>query len=319
MGQIAEAAILDPHPGLLGWWRFDEGTGTVARDSSGYGNDGTVYGDAAWADGKFGKALSFDGTDDHTSVLHNSVLSAPSRLTVQAWFKPHTVVPLYQQIVGKQVSCDEYRLILYGNTIRGQIYDASNEYTVNSANGGVYVTADVWHNVVMTYDNANLKLYVNGVLVDSTSLTITINPNIAPLYIAINSGVHFPFNGVIDEVRIYNRTLSAAEIQEIFERGPDFSSRILAKVPKGTTQFIVTLSWQGVGSMGVTIESPSRVYTEDMVPVYEKTVYSSSSGDMFNTKRVDISVTVLSFDENWYITLEFDYVEDYRITVEVQR
>ena len=82
-------------------------------------------------------------------------------------------------------------------------------------------------------------------------------------------------DGIIDEVRIYNRALSAAEIQESFQKGPDFSSKLLAKVPKGTTQVIVTVSWQGIGSLNVTIESPSKSYTEDMVPVYERTSYSS--------------------------------------------
>jgi len=62
-GQVAEAAILDPHPGLVGWWRFDEGAGNIVSDSSGHGNDGTIYG-ATWVDGKHGKALSFDGVED---------------------------------------------------------------------------------------------------------------------------------------------------------------------------------------------------------------------------------------------------------------
>jgi hypothetical protein len=56
-----------------------------------------------------------------------------------------------------------------------------------------------------------------------------------------------------------------------------------------------------------------------MVPVYQKTVYSSSSGDMLNIKRLSISVSALSSDENWYVMLEFDDVEDYRITVEAQK
>jgi hypothetical protein len=115
--------------------------------------------------------------------------------------------------------------------------------------------------------------------------------------------------------------LAAAEIQERFQKNPDFSSKLLAKVPKGTTQVLVTLSWQGIGSINITMESPSKSYTEDMVPVYQKTVHSTSGGtsDMLNIKRLSISVTALSSDENWYVMLEFGDVEDYRITVEVQK
>jgi hypothetical protein len=74
-------------------------------------------------------------------------------------------------------------------------------------------------------------------------------------------------------------------------------------------------------SINVTIESPLKSYTEDTVSVYQKTVYSTSGGtsDMLNIKRLSISVSALSSDENWYVMLEFDDVEDYRVTVEVQK
>jgi hypothetical protein len=79
--------------------------------------------------------------------------------------------------------------------------------------------------------------------------------------------------------------------------------------------------WQEVRSLNVTVESPSKSYTEDVVPVYQKTVYSTSDGtaSMLNIKRLSIPVSALSSDENWYVMLKFDDVEDYRITVEVQK
>lgn len=83
-----------------------------------------------------------------------------------------------------------------------------------------------------------------------------------------------------------------------FKNKPDFSSRLLAKVPRGTTQFIVTLSWQGIGSINSTIESPSEIYTEDTLYVYSKTTYSSSGSDMVNIKRCVLSVTSVISDEN---------------------
>ena len=70
--------------------------------------------------------------------------------------------------------------------------------------------------------------------------------------------------------------------------------------------------WQGIRSLNVTVESPSKSYTEDIVPVYQKTVYSTSSGtsDMLNIKRLSISVSALSSEENWYVLLEFGDAED---------
>jgi hypothetical protein len=325
MNQNAQAAILNPQPaGLVGWWKFDEGSGTVAKDSSGNGNDGTIFG-AVWGVGKYGQALDFDGVSSYVSVPNDNLLSAPANLTFEAWFKVNslsdTYPASYQQIVGKQGYLDEYRVILVGNTVIGQIYDASNEYTVNSGNGGVYVQTGVWYQAVMTYDKANLRLFVNGVLVDALPLTVSINPNTNPLFIGINSGAYYPFNGTIDDVRIYSRALSESEIQGAFQHGPEFSSNYLAKIPEGVTQVIVTLAWQGVGDINTTIVTPAQNYTESMIPVYQKTSFSTAGGssNMVNIKRLSVAVTALPDDQDWYISLSFDSVTDFQITVETQK
>ena len=318
MGEVAEAAVLDPHPGLVGWWRFDEGVGGVAGDSSGFGNDGAVYG-ATWVDGKHGEALSFDGTDDYVLVTHNAVLNAPGNFTIEAWIK--TSLTSVGVIVSKYAGGVGWHLTV---TLEGKViswfYASASDYTTNMVSTKT-VNDGAWHYIVIarTY-GGEYRMYIDGDLDENyNDNTVGEVSNTEDVYIGTRPGLLQYFNGIIDEVRIYNRALSAAEIQENFQKGPDFSSRLLAKVPKGTTQFIVTLSWQGVGNIGITIESSSKNYTEDMVPVYQKTVYSSSSGDMLNIKRLAVSVTALSSDENWYIILEFDDVEDYRITVEVQR
>jgi hypothetical protein len=126
---------------------------------------------------------------------------------------------------------------------------------------------------------------------------------------------------IIDEVRIYNRSLSADEVQESFQNEPNFSSKLLAKIPEGTTQVIVTASWQGTGSLNAIIDSPSESYTEDVVPVYQKTTYSTFGGssNMLNIKRLSITVQSLLSSETWYISLNLDDVEDYTIAVECQK
>jgi hypothetical protein len=122
-------------------------------------------------------------------------------------------------------------------------------------------------------------------------------------------------------VNSLSHELTAAEIQADFKEGPDFSASLLAKVPQGTTQVIATLSWQGTGSINVIIVSPSQNYTESMLPEYQKTVYSTSSGttSMLNVKHLSASVSALSSDQNWYVVLTFDNVDAYQITVEVQK
>jgi len=163
--------------------------------------------------------------------------------------------------------------------------------------------------------------YKNGVAatpVTFTKVPVATNYNVA---IGMETDGYGKLNGILDEVRIYNRVLSQTDINELSQKMPDFSSKLLAKIPKGTTQIIVTATWQGTGILNATIESPSETYTEDMLPVYQKTRYSTSDGisGTLNIKRLLVSVPALSSDENWYITLDVDNIEEYTITVEIQK
>jgi hypothetical protein len=317
-GHFAEAAVLYPHPGLVGWWRFDEGNGSVAKDSSGFGNDGTVYG-ATWVDGKYGKALSFDGTDDYVEVSDSASLDIVVG-TWEAWVYPKA----WETEQVNNYVIDKFHV--WGLIVKSTGVDAGkvDGFAVIGGKGYEALTTDkislnAWSHLAVSYDGETVRVYINGVEKAANANPSGNLANGGTLYIGQYPAAGYQFNGTIDEARIYNRVLSAAEILETFEKGPDFSSTLLAKVPKGTTQFIVTLSWQGLGSINITIESPSKNYTEDMVPVYQKTVYSSSSGDMLNIKRLAVSVSALSSDENWYVVLKFENTEDYTITVEVQR
>lgn len=176
-----------------------------------------------------------------------------------------------------------------------------------------------WHHIAGTFDGTFVKIYVDGVMENSVNIAGTTMSGTANLMIGANN-YGSAGKGIIDEVRVYNRALSSAEIQADFQ-SPDFSANFLAKVPKGTTQVITTLSWQGTGSINVTIVSPSQSYTENMLSEYQKTVYSTSSGvtGMLNIKRLSVSINALSSDQNWYIMLTFDKLSAYQVTVEVQK
>jgi hypothetical protein len=84
---------------------------------------------------------------------------------------------------------------------------------------------------------------------------------------------------------------------------------------------LATLTWQGAGSINATITSPAQSYTEDTIPVYQKTTYTTTSDQsgMLNIKRLSISVTALPADQSWTIALTFDSVTAYQIAVEVQK
>ena len=193
--------------GLVGYWMLDEGSGTTAYDSSGYDNHGTIYG-ATWADGKAGKALSFDGVDDYVSVPDSASLDITNEITIEAWI----MKPDYTNgwILNKESS---YNLEIAGG-------DNSIECNLKEQDGpghtfffGGNFPPNVWTHVAMTYDGNFLKAYLNGDELGRRSLTITIETSTSDLLIGRRLlGTPNYFKGIIDEVRVYNRALSEEEI-----------------------------------------------------------------------------------------------------------
>lgn len=327
MNKTSEAALIEPyHEGLVGWWRFDEGEGNIAKDSSGNGNDGTIYG-ATWIDGKYDKALNFDGVNDYASVPDSASCDVGSEITMAAWLYPHNPTAGYIMFIKKQTPGFGFWLFPAGHLYAEVYHPNYQQEGYIPVYGSTELQPNNWYHCVAVYkQNEYFRIYVNGVLdasVTAPNKAIGVNNN--PLLLAVpgwmGSGNAF-YDGLMDDVRIYNRALSGTEINELFQKMPNFSSKLLAKIPKGTTQVIVTAAWQGIGSLNATIiRSPTEIYTEDMLPVYQKTRYSTSGGtsEMLNIKRLSIVVSALSSDENWNITLAFDNVEEYTITVEVQK
>jgi hypothetical protein len=317
---VAQAAVINPHPGLVGWWRFDEGTGTTAGDSSGNGNNGTIYG-ATYTAGKYGQALSFDGTSSYVAVPDSSSLQITGAITLMAWVKTNDLNK--QAVITKSGGY----LLYVGTGGDGAVYGYLYGTTSGWLGGSTDVADGLWHLIALTYDpNAganNFKLYVDGALNAQYTVTGSISPSTNRIGIGDRPDVGYRdfFSGTIDEARVYNRVLSASEIQADFQGGPNNSINLVAKVPQGTTQVITTLSWQGTGSINVTIVSPSQTYTESMLSEYQKTTYSTSGGltSMLNIKRLSVSVNALSSDQSWNVELTLANVGAYQITVEVQK
>jgi hypothetical protein len=313
----AQAAIIDPHPGLVGWWRFDEGTGTIAGDSSGNGNNGTIN-SSSFVSGRYGTALSFTGSvNSYLQVPDSSSLEVTGDLTLSAWLYPTAA---NRMIIISKYWNNEFDLLISPN---GRLEIAFGNPFRDLFSAGA-VSLNTWTQVCVVRKVATnqVDFYINGNL-DSTQTysATTISTSTKPVQLGKDTSNTDFYSGLIDEAQIYNRALSSTEIQANFQQNPDFSSNVLVKVPMGTTQVITTLSWQGTGSISVTILSPSQTFTEATVPVYQKSTYSSSgnTSGMLNIKRISVSVNALPSDQNWNVALTFDKPVAYQITIEVQK
>jgi hypothetical protein len=214
--------ILEEYKKIVFDAKLDEGTGITVADSSSYGNDGTVINGAGWVSGISGYALSFDGTDDYVDFGNSAELDLPYGRSISAWIKPDTISGSYNVIVAKNLwgyslmltSSGKLAGFVAGNPISDQSYSASTQA----------VTIGQWQHVAMTFDNNDkkIRLYINGTEVSSYSsqTTMTGNPGSTSsfnLCIGSNRGVDSYFEGAIDEVSIYSKTLTASEVYDIYQ------------------------------------------------------------------------------------------------------
>lgn len=197
--------------GLVAAYGFDEGTGPTTADASGHGNTGTLAGAVWTSQGRFGGAVSFDGSG-WISVDDADSLDLSNAMTLEAWLYP-TAVPTGWSTALMKEQPGEFDYVLYAGS-------PLNQPNVFVYSGGEQGAADVsglplnvWTHLAGTYDGNSLCLYVNGTLVASNAVSGSIAQSSGPLRIGGNAVWGEYFQGQIDEVRIYSRALSAAEIQ----------------------------------------------------------------------------------------------------------
>ncbi len=219
--------------GLVGHWKFDEGSGTQAADASGNGNNGTVTG-ASWTAGQIGGALSFDGADDYVTA---SAITA-TQLTISSWIKINSTAT-WQCIVetGDVSNVGWHVYVNSGN----RLYSSLGGDAVYSPAGTI--SGNAWYHVAVTWDGATVKHYTNGVQTASAALSSLKNVGSKTIIgTRLAGGPILTFNGLIDEVRIYNRALTTAEIVQLaqLDNTPPTSPSGLNATANGEQ---VNLSW----------------------------------------------------------------------------
>ncbi len=207
--------------GLAGYWKFDDGEGTTATDSSGTGADGTLLpagSEPVWTgDGRCGGALEFDGINDGVSLAADDALNT-SYTTVMFWMKASDAAPATGQTLFNRRNTNPGTIAFYYGSstsykVQGQIRLDGSEGTARCVRADSAVTTD-WTHVALIYDGSTLKMYINGVL-QSQTLQISgalDTDSFTSIFIGRHETVGEYFHGLIDNVRVYDRALSADEI-----------------------------------------------------------------------------------------------------------
>lgn len=208
--------------GLIGFWRFNEASGSSASDSSGAGNTGNLTNGPSWTTGydDTGSGLSFDGTNDYVALGAMASVDAQADLTVMGWAKRSSSTSR-GMLFNSYVNANNWLGLQFAND--------TNVYAVVAngalAYGYVAVANTNWHHYALVFDgaqtgNANrLKLYIDGVAqtltysgtIPATTPTVNTDANIG---YDVHNGVYM--NGRIDDVRVYNRALTQDEVLQIY-------------------------------------------------------------------------------------------------------
>ena len=244
---------------LVAAYSFDAGSGSLVADASGNGNDGAVTGAAWTTSGKNNGALTFDGVDDWVTVPDTASLDLSTGMTLEAWVRP-AALGRWRTVLAKERSGG----IVYAMHASEDASKPLGQVDIDgeqSAVGPSSLPLNAWSHLAATYDGTTVRLYVNGALAGSSTDAGSIPASTGPLRLGGNAIWQEWFRGELDDVRVYGRALSAAELQTDMNTPVGIAPAADSQAPSapaglsvgGQSQTALTLSWNApTDNVGVT-------------------------------------------------------------------
>jgi hypothetical protein len=217
--------------GLVGWWKLDETSGAVAADSSGMGNNGTVVGGTWVTSGSVAGAISLENSGDHIVVPGFSTDLIDNKVSMAGWVYAHGL-PDTMGIISKGLTTYSYAMTFNADQSLGfRINDNSGGGLTNYANSmtgtswvGLPLTR--WQHVAVTLDGTHASYYINGVLDHTDTIAgLQVGDINQSLYLGRYGNLYF--DGRLDDLRVYNRPMSAQEVSALYDGGVPGGLRII--------------------------------------------------------------------------------------------
>ncbi len=284
----------------VAYWKFDENAGSIATDNSGNINTGTLINSPIWAIGKIGSALNF--TNNYVNVPSStSIDSITNAVTISAWVKTTTTSQsvilerwLYGEGVNQRAYCLQIRegKVLFGISKDGT--SANSKWLTST----IPVNDGNWRHVAGTFDGTTMQLYISGV--QNTSVSAEFSAIYVPtgnLHIGKwenNSGVfEHPFIGIIDEVRLYKKALSSAEIAKLTNAPPTVTTTAISAITPNTATSGGNITYNG----GAAVTARGVCWSTTTNPTTANSKTSNDTG----TGSFTSSITGLTAGTTYYV------------------
>ncbi len=249
LSSLAGQVLAQLDPSLMGWWKLDDGSGTVAVESSGKSSNGTLSGNPAWSKtGMLGGCLTFDGVDDYVTVIGSWQFA---QYTLATWFRIDGGTGTQRDLLSWCTDAPLHGVLIEIGTNETMRY-LHRAPIGNSGGPSIYSTAGytdhTWHHLAAVHSATNMTLFIDGVQAATQSDTTQFDAPVTRLFMGtLSAGNSSPrwLPGALDDVQMYNRALSAAEVQKIMKGLASKSVAVNVSPADGATDVPrdATLNW----------------------------------------------------------------------------